>query len=348
MTGKNPVFLLLLLLVATLFSCQSDNEDPVPDVSDIAVDVHLKRFEQDFFRLDTNNLAPDLARLDSLYPNFTPIFFGQLLGLADPALSEADRLAYIRGFLSFPGIRRLYDTTQIVYPNLDDIRSQYQQAFQFYRYYFPKRPVPDVTTYISEFSLATFIYDTASLAVGLDFFLGSDYPYQQYNPGNSNFSAYLTRTFDRRHLVSKSLQPLVDDLLGPPMGERLLDMMLYNGKKLYILDRLLPSTPDSVLLEMTTAQTEWLFDNELEMWAYFLQENLLYSSKWQDIRKYVEYSPSSPGMPPEAPGRTADFIGWRIVREYMRRHPQATLDELIALRDAQQLLDASRYKPQRK
>jgi hypothetical protein len=89
------------------------------------------------------------------------------------------------------------------------------------------------------------------------------------------------------------------------------------------------------------------------MWGYFLKENdpagtnLLYSSDWQNIRKYVEYSPSSPGMPPEAPGRTANWLGWQIVKAYMQRHPEATMQDLIALRNAQKLLDDSRYRPSR-
>ena len=178
--------------------------------------------------------------------------------------------------------------------------------------------------------------------------MGADYPYLEFNPNNSNFSGYLTRTFNRDHLVAKSLKPLVQDLVGPPSKERMLDLMINNGKQLYVLDRLLPFAPDSVIMEVTGPQMEWLLGNEREMWAYFLKEDLLYSSTWQDIRKFVEYSPHSPGMPPEAPGRTANFVGWRIVREYMQRHPQASMEDLLAVEDAQELLDRSRYKPARR
>ena len=124
-------------------------------------------------------------------------------------------------------------------------------------------------------------------------------------------------------------------------------MMIHNGKKLYALDLLLPYTPDSVKLEVTPAQVSWLEDNELEMWAHLLKEELLYSSNWQDIRKLVDYSPHSPGMPPEAPGRSANWIGWQIVKAYMGKHPETSLPQLFALQDAQALLDESRYKPRR-
>lgn len=340
-------FLPCCILLGT-FACQSDDIEPVPDVSDIQVNVELRRFERDLFSLDTNNLAAELERLESNYPQFSQIYFNRILRSKDPAVAPQGHVDYVRGFLQHPAVRQLYDTTMIAYPELTDIREEYRQAFRFFKHYFPEQPVPSVTTFISEYTIGAFIYENNALGVGLDFFLGAEYPYLRYNPNNSNFSAYLTRTFNRDHLVAKSLTPLVEDLLGPPpAGGRMLDMMVHNGKKLYLLDRLLPFHPDSVIMEVTGEQMDWLLNNELEIWAYFLQEDLLYSSEWQDIRKFVEYSPHSPGMPPEAPGRTANFTGWRIVRAYMQRHPQASMQDLIELRDAQALLDRSRYKPGR-
>lgn len=346
MSRKN-YSLLLLLLFPFLYACQPDDSESVPDVSDIEIDVQLRRFEQDLFSLDTNNLATGLERLEAAYPAFSEIFFNQVLGSRNPEVAPQGHVAYVEGFLAHPSVRFLYDTTMAVYPTLEGVREEYEQAFRYFRHYFPDQPVPSVTTFLSEYTVGVFIYGANDLAVGLDFFLGSDFPYLRYLPNNPNFSAYLTRTFNRDHLVAKSLQPLVQDLNGRPVGDRLLDMMIHNGKELYLLDRLLPFKADSVIMEVTGQQMDWLLDNELEMWAYFLKEDLLYSNEWQDIRKFVEYSPHSPGMPPEAPGRTANFIGWRIVREYMRRHPEKTMQDLLTLKDSQQILDRSRYKPGR-
>ncbi len=337
----------LSLIFIGLSACQPEGQEAAPDVSGIEVEVRIRRFEQDLFTLDTNDLAAGLARLEAAYPTFSRIYFDNIIASRNPDVAPEGHEAYVQGFLTHPAVRHLYDTTQVLYRDLSGIEEQYRQAFQYFRYYFPRLPLPDITTFISEYSVAAFIYDSTSLGVGLDFFLGEDYPYQLYNPNNSNFSAYLTRTFNRDHLVSKSLLPLVEDLVGPPSGTRMLDLMIYNGKKLYLLDHLLPFVPDTVIMEVTEPQMEWLRSNELEMWAYFLSEDLLYSSEWQDIRKFVEYSPHSPGMPAEAPGRTANFVGWRIVEAFMRRQPDASLQDLLRAGDAQAILDRSRYKPGR-
>lgn len=348
MSWKNELLFVLSLIALILNACAPDGRESIPDVSDIPVDIELRRFEQDLFSLDTTNISAGLAELRAAYPEFSQIFFGRILAADDPRYAPEGPEAFIAGFLQHAPARALYDTCMVLYRDMSDIEADFERAFQFYKYYFPDRETPDVTTFVSEYTIGSFIYNEQSLAVGLDFFLGAGYPYQRYNLGNPNFSEYLVRTFNKDHLVFKTLLPLVQDLTGEPQGGRLIDMMVNNGKQLYILDHLLPTTSDSVKLEMTPAQVEWLEDNEREIWAYFLKEDLLYSSRWQEVRKYVDYSPNSPGMPPEAPGRTANWIGWQIVQKYMQEFPGTTMEELLTLTDAQQILDKSRYIPRRK
>ena len=323
-------------------ACVETARKTTPDVSNINLEVEIRRFEQDLFQLDTNQMEASLAELEKQYPEFSRLYFGQILGVPPKAQEQE---AYIKGFINFPEVRRLYDTCTIVYGNFDGIQQELEQAFRYYQYYFPDRKIPQVTTYLSEYSIGAFIYGDDQLAVGLDFFLGANYPYEKYNPGNPNFSNYLIRTFNRDHLVFKTIKPLVEDITGAPRGGSLLDLMIHNGKQWYLTDLLLPNTSDTVKLEMTPTQVDWLKDNELEMWAFLLKEKLLYDSDWSKIRKYVEYSPGIPQMHPEAPGRSANWIGLQIVRAYMDNVPDAKLEELLSETSAQRILDRSRYKP---
>ncbi len=337
------LFSLLILVVG----CQSEPRRDVPDVAHIEMDIAIQRFDQALFGLDTANMEESLAQLSAQYPELSSLFFTHILGADDPNIAPEGPAQYIKGFIEFPATRQLYDTVQLVYNNLAGIKAELEQAFRYFKHYFPAETTPTVSTIISEYSIAAFVYGDNELAIGLDFFLGENYPYQAYNPESPAFSAYLSRTFNRDHLVSKTIQALVSGLSDGPPGNRLLDVMIHNGKHLYILDYLLPYAPDSVKLEVKPEQVEWLKDNELEMWAFFLKEELLYSSNWQDIRKYVDYSPHSPGMPPEAPGRTANWLGWQIVKAYMKRHPEVSMPDLLSLTDAQAILDDSKYKPRR-
>jgi uncharacterized protein YcfL len=51
-------FFFPVLAASLLFSCQSKNN--IPDVSSIKVTLETKRFEQDFFAIDTNKVAESI------------------------------------------------------------------------------------------------------------------------------------------------------------------------------------------------------------------------------------------------------------------------------------------------
>lgn len=327
--------ILFLLCMIFLSSCWSDKGKNIPDVSAIPVKVNIERFDQDLFKIDTTQAKTEMERLLKKYPVFMKdIYLPEILpALQDPAVFDA--------FVKAPQIRQLYDTCQLVFGDFSDLSAEFGQAMQYYQYYFPERRVPKVVTFISEYSLGNFTFENI-LGVGLDFFLGADHA--RYDP--NFFPGYIRRTMNKSHLVAKSMEALATDMVGDPQKNQLLDIMVTNGKVLFVLDHLLPYAPDSVKLGYTELQTQWCVDNEQQIWGHLVGEDLLYSTRMRDIRKLVDHSPNAPGMPAEAPGRVANWIGWQIVKSYMKRHPETTFEELLQLKDSQDLLNRSKYKPQ--
>jgi hypothetical protein len=184
-----------------------------------------------------------------------------------------------------------------------------------------------------------------TIGIGLDFFLGAQHADYQYIE-NLRYE-YVRRTLTPEHLVNKTMRFLVQSISPEASGNRLIDIMIYNGKQLYILDQLMPYAPDSIKLGYTAAQTQWCKENEAGIWGSFLKENVVYETNFKKIAKLVTPSPNSPGMPQEAPGETGNFIGLQIVKQFMKRNPNTSLTQLLAIRDGQQILDKSKYKPSR-
>ena len=346
---QNVFFFWFLSSCLVLTACTEEVTDiERPDISDITVETDIRRFDRDLFSLDTSAIQVGRQRLDSSYGEFTDLYFNQILGINDPRIAPSGPDPFLKGFLSYPATRKLYDTIQIVYPDLNREKDAFTTAFRYLKAIFPDRPTPTITTFISEFSIANFIYGEDQLAVGLDFYLGNAYPYHLIDPSNAVFSGYLTRSYNRDHLVPRTLKPLLDDLVGPPTGERLIDHIIRNGKKQVLMDILLPEVADTARWEFTPDQLTWCRENEQNIWAYFLSENLLYSTDFKLYRKFVEYSPHSPGMPMEAPGRTGDWIGAKIVQSWLRNNPKEGLAALADQTEAQLFLEKAKYKPARK
>lgn len=333
--------ILLGLVLFSFYSCSK--QEYKPDLTGIEVEVELKHFEQDLFNIDTNNTLSQLKELEAKHTAFTDIFFQQLFPVYDSILFPEGPAEIINGFLADSLVRSMYAKSQDLYKDLNG--EDFELAFRYFKYYFPNREIPDITTFISEYTISNFIYGDNSLAVGLDFFLGQDYPYLELNPGNPNFSAYLSKHYNKDYIIRNTLVPLIDDMNANKADRKLIDYMLDNGKELYILDALLPEVSDTVIHQYSAEQMDWVVQNEANIYAHLIDKELLYSTIWQDFRKLVDHSPNSPGMPVEAPGRTANYIGYRMVEAYMRNNPETSFEDLIKLDNAQEFLARSRYRP---
>src|SRR5690606_4515742 len=96
-----------------------------------------------------------------------------------------------------------------------------------------------------------------------------------------------------------------------------LDQMLYYGKILYILDQLLPHTPDTLKMGYTPAQWAWAHQYESDIWAYFISEELLFQHDLRKTQKYIGEAPFTPGLGQgrESAPKLGRFIGWKIVQK---------------------------------
>ncbi len=341
LSKTNHIFLLAALVSAALISACGGSQGTKPDVSDIAVKVNILRFDQAIFAIDTNQMSAAMAKLQAEYPTLLPLFAGNII--QDRSNPDETQEEALRDFVSIPELRHLYDTVQQVYGDLRNLEKNLTPMFQYYRYYFPQKPVPQVVAMVSEFATDAFTYGDSLCGIGLDMFLGENYP--GYDP--EIFPAYIRRQFHRDYIPVRLARALAQNLADAPPGDRLIDQMLYNGKALYITDLLLPDTPDSIKMGYTRAQIEGCKTNEQALWARLLEQNLLYSTDFNTFRKLVTPSPNAPVAFAETPGEAGNWLGWQIVKAYMSRHPNTPLDQLLQMHDAQQFLEQAKYKPRR-
>jgi hypothetical protein len=333
---------LAVFFLTTLLACGSGNNRNSPDVSAIKVAVNIQRFDRDLFALDTSNLEAGMLKLRQQYPALWQLFAENIIhDQTNPAETPEQAVS---GFIKVREVRALYDTVQEVYGDLRWLEKDLSQMFRYYKFYFPQKPVPQVATIVSEYAVDVFTYGDSLCGIGLDLFLGENYP--AYNP--EIFPAYIRRQFQREYISTRLAKALAQNVFGEiPPGNRLLDMMLYNGKMLYIVDCLLPEVADSMKMGYTQAQIEGCVANEAAVWARLLTQNLLYSSDFEDFKKLVTPSPNAPVVFQEAPGEVGNWMGWQIVKAYMKRYPETTMDALLKMQDAQKFLEQAKYKPRR-
>lgn len=245
----------------------------------------------------------------------------------------------------------LYEDVRADFKDVTSLQKEFGLAFSNYvEMLSGSSAAPTVYTFISGFQYQCFVFEhenEEALGLGLDLFLGSSFPYGKIDPGNPAFSAYLTRSFNKDHMVKKAIEVLIEDKMNPPSRSDFLSLIIWGGKKLYALDQILDFKADTVIFEYTPQQLEWCRNNETQMWNFFFEKDLFYETDVRSFNKLVAPSPYSPGMPREAPGATGNYIGYRIVQSFMERHPQTDLSTLLRWENAQEILDMSAFKPGR-
>ncbi|MCP9237458.1 hypothetical protein [Lewinella sp. JB7] len=339
---------LLPLLLLILGSCSPD-EPPPPDVSHIDVPLTVLRFDRALAELDTTTLDTEMARLDETFGDFTDVYFTHIVPLRGGDLNPAESSNVLRAYLEYPLTRFVDSIVGQRFgagPQVQRLTEELRQSLRYYKHYLPGAPLPDtLVTYDSHFELAAFLYGDGQLAAGLEFFLGPDFDYQLVNPEEPIFSDYLARSYTPAHFTGKLLRVLIEDRFPAPRSGRLIDYLVYEGKKLYLLDLLQPETPDHVVYEVSPEEMEWLRDNETEIYAYLQRENELYATDVNKIKKYTGPAPYSQGMPRESPGGAVNYVGRQIVASFLSANPDVSIAELMAMQDGQDILRRARYKP---
>jgi hypothetical protein len=339
-------YILGFVFGSLLFSCQNTK---APDVSHIKAEIEIVRTEDQLSKIKS---ASDLNKLMEEHKAFFRLYFSEVLSISN-ANNPDSLYTAISGFLTDTLISKLFSQVETKFTDISSVKVEAQQMYQYLQHYFPLQiSVPRIYTFISEYGYQAFIFQDDNgndgIGLGLDMFLSPDIDYKSINPDNTNFSSYITRSWNRDHIVPKIADLHITEIIGDAPGHKMLDQMIHNGKALYIKELILPKIQDSLIFEYTGEQLQWCHDNELEMWSFFLDKKLFYESNPVKIGKYINPSPNSPDMPADSPGRTANFIGYKIVKAFMDRYPETTLAELIVMTDSQQLMEKSKYKPTRK
>lgn len=321
-------------------------QKPAPDIGNITVDADWIRLDALMAEANTENIAPKVLEFIDQYPDFGNLYFGKILplGTADDNFNEV-----LVKFRNDEKISELLDTTLHIYPNLDDIKAKVDKALAYHQYYFPKYAVPNFYTFISEYAFQAFIFNDGEadgVGLGLDMFLGEDYDYKSLDPKNPSFSEYLTSNYKAEYIPRKAMQVIVEDQLVESKNNNFLDNIIKEGKKIYLLSKLFPNEPMEYIMEYSKPQWDWCEDNELQIWDFFNEKELVFETSIQKVLKYILPSPGSQGMPEAAPGQTGVYIGFKMIEDYMRKNSELSLDELINLNDSQLIL--SDYKPKRK
>lgn len=340
---KKTTYLLAVLCIVTLISCK--HKKNLPDISGIQVSLDIKRFDQDFFKADTNNIPQALDSLSTKYPMFLKDYLYNIQAFPP---NQDSVLKYSRLFLTDKLYRALKDTVATLYneSEMASVKKELETSFRYVKYYFPQYKLPNsVITFIGPLEGTGNALTYQGLAIGLQSYMGSGFSAYQNQYISQVYPYYKSRRFSKEYIVVNSIKNVIDDIYPTQnSGKNLIQQMIELGKKMYLTDMLLPEVADSLKTGYTQKQLNGCFKNEKNIWNFFVENNLLFEKEPNTVAPYLNDGPATPEISPEAPGFIGQFVGWQIVKCWMDKHPKSTVIDLLQTPESK-IFDEAKYKP---
>ena len=334
-------FSLYLFIILIVGSCKGKN---VPDVSGIKVDLQLQRFDKDFFAIDTNHIDQSLQQLQQKYPSFIQDFIFNILALPSQPDSSVVVKREVKSFIH--SYSPLKDSADKIFANLNATEKEVKRGLQFVKYYFPSYKLPTkLITFIGPINSYGNILTTNALAVGLQLYMGKNFSLYQSEAGQEMYPGYISRRFEQQYIPVNCIKTIVDDIFPDNnAGRPLVEQMIQAGKRLYMLDQLLPETADTLKTGYTQNQLQGCYANEGTIWSFFVQNDLLFTTDPSVTKDYMNDAPQTQAFGKDSPGFIGQFCGWQIVKKWMSKNQKVSLEQLLQT-DPKTIFAEAKYKP---
>jgi hypothetical protein len=334
--------ILFFFLASLIFSCSTKRKN-LPEVSNIKADVVLQRFDNDFFdtKLNAEQKLPILAKK-----------YGKVLDYFLVKNSAAENVANGNNIASLLdnviiGYKPLYDSTQLLYKDLNWLQKDLESGFKYLIYHYPSIKVPKIFTLVGGFDVDNpksyfgIDYANDSVAINLQMFMGVNF--SAYDP--QIYYDYIRVKFNKDNIVKNIFSSIINDKIPEiAPSSTLIETMIDAGKRVYMLDQILPYTSDEIKLGYSKAQLKQCYKNEFNIWSNFVNANNLFTVEPTIIKEYIGENPFTKDLGNESPGNIGAFVGWQIVKKYMQKNASIKLQQLMQL-DNKIIYNEAKYKP---
>ncbi|REE08062.1 gliding motility lipoprotein GldB [Winogradskyella pacifica] len=315
----------ILLIVFTMFSC--DEESKIEqEIAKIEVDFNVERFDKAFYEATPKDLGQLKMEYPFMFSKQTPdsIWVNRINDtLQNEILQEVD----------------------IAFKDFKEPKEELIAMFQHIKYYDKVFSVPRVITLTNDVQYRDNVIVTDSIAlIALDNYLGETHRF--YVDGN--IPAYLAKNFTQEQIVVDLADGYAKKYVFQANRKTLLDEMIYFGKLLYFKDVIIPFKTDAEKMGYSELQLKWAEANESQIWSYFIEKELLYSTDPKLPNRFIADAPFTKfylQLDNESPGRLGQYLGWQIVKAYAETTGKDMMK--IMQTEPEEIFRKSKFKPKK-
>lgn len=314
--------ILFIFLLFLIVSCEKENAIE-KEIAAIPITLEVDRFDQSFLGAKPS----DLPSLKERYPMFFP-----------ESIPDSVWVYTIKDTLQIT----LKSEIDNVFSDFKSVTDDVKAVLQHVKYYFPEYKFPKVYTLTSEDYRKKTILTSDMLLIPLNLYLGETHEFYEGIP------KYLVQTYHKDQIAVDVANEFASSVVPQSRDRSFLAKMIYFGKLQYVKRLFVPFKSEAQSLEYTEDQLAWAMDNEDQIWRYFVERKLLYSTDPKLDDRFLRPGPFSKfylELDNESPGRLGQFTGERIVSAFMKNN-DVSLRDMLKMK-AEELFTKSKYKPRK-
>ncbi len=331
---------LLFFAFASLISC--DKNQYQVDLTGIESNLKVIRLETQLAQLSEDGFESQIDKIKAENPELSEVLIEQVIRAGS---AQNPNFKVLKRFFLDSNYFAIANDVKAKYSDFGKYEVDLNDAFKHIKYYFPNETMPEKAyTLITGFSVPGFTYENL-VAISLDWYMGQGYEYYH----NQVFPMYMQRRMSEEYIVPQVVKawfsnkyPLEENTDGTLLSE-----MIYWGKMLEFTKMMMPNVADSVIIEYTSENMKWCYENEGMIYQHFVDRNLWYNTNQNETYRYVSDGPYTiaPNVPIESAPRIGWFLGWQIVRNAIKNSKPESKEDFFADNDYQAIFKNARYKP---
>ena len=320
----SPVPAVAVTLFATLFACNGNSDSTHFQLeSDAAIPpVHIIRLDKTIESFPT---LDSLDRTKTIRENYTEIlWYGKILGPETDTVLPSNVLAWA----GLPATESFMPLVDKIYGNLSDEEASFAKIVATAKINNLVLPAENLVTVVWSNPKSIIIVDSINTAyLALNHYLGSE------SPAYSDWAYYRRKLKNREMIpvdIAESLLAISYPYKNEEENNTVLSRLLYEGSLAIAKEAMVPDASLASVLGFTESEMEDIIKNEDFIRKQLIDGKLLYSSDDKVKSNLFEPSPASTMISSDAPGRAIRYIGYRIVREYLKTNPETSLSYLLS------------------
>jgi hypothetical protein len=327
---KNTLAIFIFLGLFT--SCNNKNEKSETSQTIDNRQAVIKNFDKDFYQLPEDSIG-FITQLENLKSDYQVFFFGQ-----------QPNATWLKRRTNKP-LQQFVDSLNKVFDGLS-WEKELHESVDIYKKHIKNDVLPNIFVWNSAFEMNEGAWNYGNdIIIATDQYLGANHLYYDHLP------MYIRKEKDPKYLVADILNAWMESRLitkATTEKKTLLDDMIFEGKKLFMTELMLSGkASDSFLMKTDETKMSWTKENEKDIWNFFISNDLLFSTDDDAKMRFMRQAPFSKfylSFDQKSPGRIGEWVGLQIVKAYMT-NTNSTVEDMMALQDAQKFLNDSKYKP---